>query len=456
MFGVVVRWQTSVQDVDFERRLLLRALLTALPPSVYTLPQACPTLDDLDLASVKVQPLLEALTVRRRIDLGDTEFCWDGAQAMAGLAPPPGPWGGADGGTPAFGGLSKQQLELAAFESLLLAFGASRALQVELEAAAAEEEHAALVRGVAARLGISGRQHRQILAALRRAEEPGETAAQRCSLPYRLRMLRDNLPADFDSDLAFFEWQERQAALIGCALHARLWAFDASSSVPDQNPTAGMGARVDALFTELLSIARPAPYTRTLELRRSQGFALGPYGACLQRIDKLYLDVLQLTRPEADRSDTSEDRATEAKAEEAAEVAEVAVEVAVEVAADGTAAAAECGDGAEGDGVGGAKGGGACEASPAVAVALPPPLSTHLYMSLLSCRFDAEKPASAAWGAVSTCRLLREALQSGQSARGLQKLTRPPAAPQASPLAQGCPLGPSPRGCQAVAVRPGA
>ena len=102
--GVVARWHTAAQDVDFERRLLLRALLTALPPSVYSLPPACSTLDDLDLAPIKVQPLIEALTARRRVDLGDAEFRWDESQGAAGLAPPGGPWG-ADGGAaaPAFG-----------------------------------------------------------------------------------------------------------------------------------------------------------------------------------------------------------------------------------------------------------------------------------------------------------------------------------------------------------------
>ena len=103
--GVVARWHTAAQDVDFERRLLLRALLTALPPSAYSLPPACSTLDDLDLAPIKVQPLIEALTARRRVDLGDPEFRWDESHGAAGLAPPScGPWG-ADGGAaaPAFG-----------------------------------------------------------------------------------------------------------------------------------------------------------------------------------------------------------------------------------------------------------------------------------------------------------------------------------------------------------------
>ena len=42
-------------------------------------------------------------------------------------------------------------------------------------------------------------------------------------------------------------------------------------------------------------------------------------------------------------------------------------------------------------------------------VALPPPLSTHLYMSLLSCRFDAEQPATTVWDAPGMCDLVREA-----------------------------------------------
>ena len=99
---------------------------------------------------------------------------------------------------------------------------------------------------------------------------------------------------------------------MGCALHARLRAFGAAFDDPEQNPAAGMEALVDpdphpdhnphlnphphpkpnpspnpdpdqalvdALFMELLSIVRPAPYMRTLELRRSQGFALAAYGA---------------------------------------------------------------------------------------------------------------------------------------------------------------------------------
>ena len=123
--GVVARRHLAAQDVDFERRLLLRALLTALPPGVCKLPPACLTLDDLDLAPVKVQAVLEALTARRRIDLGDPEFRWDlGGQAVA-LAMGGGPWGADEHGSPAFGGMSKRQLELASFEVLLQARAAA-------------------------------------------------------------------------------------------------------------------------------------------------------------------------------------------------------------------------------------------------------------------------------------------------------------------------------------------
>ena len=60
-----------------------------------------------------------------------------------------------------------------------------------------DREQMALIRSVATRLGITGRQHRRMLQALRRAEEPDESAARRCSLTYRLRALQENLPADF-------------------------------------------------------------------------------------------------------------------------------------------------------------------------------------------------------------------------------------------------------------------
>ena len=64
--GVVARWHTAAQDVEFERLLLLRALLTALPPSVYTLPHACSTLDELDLAPIKHKlPAAAALSMVR-------------------------------------------------------------------------------------------------------------------------------------------------------------------------------------------------------------------------------------------------------------------------------------------------------------------------------------------------------------------------------------------------------
>ena len=64
-------------------------------------------------------------------------------------------------------------------------------------------------------------------------------------------------------------------------LHAQLRAFGADYADPEHNPAAGMEALVDALFMELLSIARPAPDTRAAELRRSRGFALGALGGGL-------------------------------------------------------------------------------------------------------------------------------------------------------------------------------
>ena len=54
--------------------MLLRALLRAVPPGVCTLPEGCSSLDEIDLASVKVQALLNALDEMRPVDLNDVEF----------------------------------------------------------------------------------------------------------------------------------------------------------------------------------------------------------------------------------------------------------------------------------------------------------------------------------------------------------------------------------------------
>ena len=239
--GVVAQWHAAAQDIDFERRLLLRALLTALPPGVCKLPPSCLTLDDLDLAPIKVQALLEALTARRRIDLGDAEFRWDLGRHDGSLTTGGGPWDAVEDGSPPFSGMSKRQLELASFEALLQAslsppfalerasqrpqprlappsacpvcpqaLGAGRALDM-MEGE--DKEKTALIKAVATRLGITGRQHRRMLQALRRAEEPGESAARRCSLTYRLRALQENLPADFG--------KRPRAATACCALPLR-------------------------------------------------------------------------------------------------------------------------------------------------------------------------------------------------------------------------------------------
>ena len=65
--GIGARWRQCTQDVDFERKLLLRALLVALPPRAYRLPDGVGSLDDLDLVPLRVQPILEALEGRRRV-----------------------------------------------------------------------------------------------------------------------------------------------------------------------------------------------------------------------------------------------------------------------------------------------------------------------------------------------------------------------------------------------------
>ena len=67
--GICAHWHSATQDVDFERKLLLRALLTALPAGACVLPDGCSSLDELDLAPIKVQALLDALAQRQVCDL---------------------------------------------------------------------------------------------------------------------------------------------------------------------------------------------------------------------------------------------------------------------------------------------------------------------------------------------------------------------------------------------------
>jgi len=120
----------------------------------------------------------------------------------------------------------------------------------------------------------------------------------------------------------------------------------------------------------LLQVAQPTPFMHQLELRRSQGFAMGPYNECLRRIEGLYKNILDITGESADADDQGNEGAIERRG---------------------------CVLWAEGD--------------YAPAVVLPAPLSTHLYMSLLSCRFDADEPTSVVWNSGEMIRLIREVLQ---------------------------------------------
>ena len=150
--GIAARWQGVTQDVDYERKLLVRALLQALPPGFVTLPEGCAALDDFDLAPVKVQPLLEALAARRRIDLATPEFRWDVKQP-----PPTFTWWGSkeegqDHVPPPYGGLSRRQLEIAALEAVLLAFDETAAAS-EADQGLVQDRRLAL-RSLAANLGV--------------------------------------------------------------------------------------------------------------------------------------------------------------------------------------------------------------------------------------------------------------------------------------------------------------
>ena len=92
--GICAHWHSATQDVDFERKLLLRALLATLPAGTCLLPSGCASIDELDLAPLKVHALLEALAQGRRgLELTTAEFRWDVKQP-----PPKFVWGGDEPG----------------------------------------------------------------------------------------------------------------------------------------------------------------------------------------------------------------------------------------------------------------------------------------------------------------------------------------------------------------------
>ena len=124
--GICSHWHSATQDIDFERKLLLRALLGSLPPGACVLPDGCSSLDEVDLTPLKVQALLEALSRRQVCDLNSNAFRWDVRQPPPKLA-----WGGDELSgvqrpSPPWAGLSKRQLDVAAYEALLLAVSRMR------------------------------------------------------------------------------------------------------------------------------------------------------------------------------------------------------------------------------------------------------------------------------------------------------------------------------------------
>ena len=291
--GICAHWHSATQDVDFERKLLLRALLSSLPPQAIVLPSGCASLDEIDLAPLKVQSLLEGLGAGAKVDLNSSQYRWDLKQLPPKLAwsreEPTVRGGGRGGGksvTPPWAGLSKRQLDVAAFEALLLALGPEAVMgsagdtagDSALPASGAapssgsQQSLASLARRVAEQLGIGSRQYTQLCTAcLRpeamrsRADQPStgsgaatataagntpsapasdsdpppsaaEGAAARSGLRQRLALLQATAPRDFCSDNAFFEWQERQAALLGASLHVLLSQLADEYDDPEQSP----------------------------------------------------------------------------------------------------------------------------------------------------------------------------------------------------------------------------
>ncbi|KAL1511610.1 hypothetical protein AB1Y20_006404 [Prymnesium parvum] len=270
--GICALWQASTPDVDYERGLLLRALLEALPHNALVLPPNAATVADVPLAPLRVGAILEAVRERRRVDLTAAEFRWD--------APPPRPRGGgaAAGGRRAWGGMSKAQLELCAYETVLLA--------LDERDAPPRAEAAAALRAIGAQLGV-GKEARAVVALPLLRLGQCASAVERCGLGRRLAYLLEMTPFDFATDNAFFEWQARQAALLGASLHSLL-----GGEIHE-----ALHALVDALCMELLATARPTPDSTVL--RRSRGFPEEQYRNCVRRVEHLYGEVLKQVVEEA-------------------------------------------------------------------------------------------------------------------------------------------------------------
>ena len=178
--------------------LALMLILQAMPAVFLKLPDGVASVDDMDLAPLKVQPLLAALTARRAVDLSHAEFRWDAKR------PPPAFSRGEDcklsslraRAMPPYGGLNKRQLELASVEELLFI------LRMHCQESHPPRWSSAL-RCITTQLGIGSKQLRRIRACLARAApaplEEGD--AQKASdhpvdaLEQRLQLLRTNLCA---------------------------------------------------------------------------------------------------------------------------------------------------------------------------------------------------------------------------------------------------------------------
>ena len=209
--GICARWHSATQDVDFERKLLLRALLGSCPPRRCRVTPGCTNLDEVDLAPLKVPGGFWRRVTQRwwSIDLNSSQFRWDVRQ------PPPREWGEAEnqgGGSgsviPPLAGLSKLQLGGTRPRGAFISCGDECWWWWGGGGGGGDG-------GGAAQLGIGSRQHKRILSALRLS---GAAATGRCALRHG-GDAGGATPSHFATDNEFFEWQERQAALFGASLH---------------------------------------------------------------------------------------------------------------------------------------------------------------------------------------------------------------------------------------------
>lgn len=285
--GICAHWHSTTQDVDYERSLLLRELLCALPPSALSLPPTASSVLDVEMSALKVQAIVEAVRSRQPIDLNSPDFRWDLKQPpprLSWIDLPTNP----SGDHLVWGGMSKRQMELTSFEMLLISLD---------EADGCPPIGDDVLRVIARQLGISTREKNKLKTALLDTRVPPcPRRVERCGVRRRLAYLLQLTPSDFITDNDFFEWQSRQAAVVGASLHMLLSAVAAEYEDPENSPAATMHSLVDALFMELLATSRPTPHSTGL--RRSLGFPTEAYKECVSRVLSLYANVLQLVGEE--------------------------------------------------------------------------------------------------------------------------------------------------------------